>query len=681
MAAGVAGSDLLVGPPELCNYIPLADRSSQDDATTPLTNRKSQDEVITGDDFLDLLRKGMKELGSDSAGELFHMGMTENCSPTFLTSDNPLLDFFFHVVPDTPSHRVTELLEAAWNEDPLTALKLVCQLRGVRGTGKSDRDGFYASACWIHSRHPKTLVANVDSIAQFGYFKDLPEILVRLLQESEATEKRRAEKIGHKEKIRSAKAKAKAKSKHRQMRFRRNGGPPGYFVRKGAAAREAKMLGTLRPREERIAEDLSKGKIQRERARVIRKEKRLEIANLALKRYLEDSRYRALHDQIAQFFANLLSKDLEALKMGKVRSISLAAKWCPSLDSSYDRSTLLCENIARRLFPREDFNTEEDRHYVYRARERLRKEVLVPLRKALQLPELYMSSNLWGELPYERVASVAMKNYKDIFLKHDATRFTRYLEDVEAGKKKIAAGALLPHQIIQQALQSKDSAPALVAELQWKRMVEDMKKEGKLSNTLAVCDVSGSMSGTPMEVCIALGLLVSEISEDPWKGHVMTFSKNPELHLITGDSLVEKYAFTKSMNWGMNTDFQKIFDVILNMAMNCRLEQDKMIKQLLVFSDMEFDQASANPWKTDYMVIKNKFRDAGYGVPPSIVFWNLRDSRSTPVLKEEEGVAMVSGFSKNQLKLFLENNGEVNPMMAMKKALEGKLFEQLLIVD
>ena len=110
----------------------------------------------------------------------------------------------------------------------------------------------------------------------------------------------------------------------------------------------------LKLREDRIAEYLLKVKIQRENARVIGKEKRLEAANIVLKRYLEDSRYRALHDQIAEFLANLLSKDLEALKLGKLRSISLAAKWCPSIDSSYDRSTLLCENRARdRLFTKQ----------------------------------------------------------------------------------------------------------------------------------------------------------------------------------------------------------------------------------------------------------------------------------------------------------------------------------------
>lgn len=52
-----------------------------------------------------------------------------------------------------------------------------------------------------------------------------------------------------------------------------------------------------------------------------------------------------------------------------------------------------------------------------------------------------------------------------------------------------------------------------------------MKKKGKLSNTLSVCDVSGSMSGTPMEVCIALGLLVSEISKDPMERPCYDFQR------------------------------------------------------------------------------------------------------------------------------------------------------------
>lgn len=80
---------------------------------------------------------------------------------------------------------------------------------------------------------------------------------------------------------------------------------------------------------------------------------------------------------------------------------------------------------------------------------------------------------------------------------------------------------MLPHEIIASL---KEEEGEKVAELQWARMVEDLSKKEKLTDCIAVCDVSRSMYGTPMEVCVALGLLISELSEDPWKGHVITFS-------------------------------------------------------------------------------------------------------------------------------------------------------------
>ena len=57
---------------------------------------------------------------------------------------------------------------------------------------------------------------------------------------------------------------------------------------------------------------------------------------------------------------------------------------------------------------------------------------------------------------------------------------------------------------------------------------------------------------------MALGQLVSELSEDPWKGNVITFRANPELHKIQGDSLVSKTEFVRMVEWAANTDFQKV---------------------------------------------------------------------------------------------------------------------------
>ncbi|KAG9446530.1 hypothetical protein H6P81_012658 [Aristolochia fimbriata] len=594
----------------------------------------------SGDPFLDAMAAGFNTAASSTGSP--QMGFTENCSPTFFTSGNPCLDFFYHIVPSTPPETLVNWLRDAWDYDALTTLKLVCHLRGVRGTGKSDKNGFYAAALWLHQFHPKTLSINLKHISRFGYLKDLPVILFQLLEGRHVRRSHRREGTWG-----------------RSKRGRRRGVPDRRVKQRGS-----KLDAMLKPGDSALV------------ARDLRHKKTAELATRAIERYNRDPDYKFLHDQVSDCFAELLAADLQTLKTGEPCGIGLAAKWCPSLDSSFDRSTLLCESIARRMFPRDsnpEYTDLEERYYAYRVRDRLRKEVLVPLRKALELPEVYMSARLWAALPYERVASVAMKNYKEHFEKHDSNRFKEFLNRVKEGTAKIAAGALLPHEILA-------DADDTVADLQWKRMISDLSEKGKLTNCLAVCDVSGSMNGIPMEVCIGMGILVSDLSEEPWKGKVITFSRDPQIHSIEGDTLKEKVQFVREMDWGQNTDFQKVFDRILDVAVTAKLDEQKMIKRLFVFSDMEFDAASSNPWETDYQVIKKKFTKRGYSVP-EMVFWNLRDSRAMPVPGDAKGVALVSGFSKNLLKIFLEGDGVMNPVAVMEAALKGKEYDDLVVLD
>ncbi|CAI9776903.1 unnamed protein product [Fraxinus pennsylvanica] len=587
--------------------------------------------------------------------------------PLFLSSGNPCLDFFFHVVPDTPHETLHKLLKLSWDHDSLTTLKLVGNLRGVRGTGKSDKENFYAAALWMHQYHPKTLACNIGTFAEFGYFKDLLEILYRLLEGPETRRNKKMEWI---------------EKKRQKTRVRRL-----YFLKKKeekeedlAEVEKKKMLRAKVPREERIEVNMKKVKGGNGESKRIEKIESVRHGKKGLRK--------------------VLKSDIEFLNSGDIKSLSLAAKWCPTIDSSYDKATSICKSIAEKIFPRESTAESEglsEEQYVYKVKNRLRKEVLVPLHQALKLPEVFMSAKQWELVPYNRVASVAMRNYTDIFLHRDNKRFREYLENVKVGNAKITAGALLPHEII--AKLKGSSGAAIVADLQWKRMVDDLLKNGKLTNCLAICDVSGSMFGTPMDVAVALGLLVSELCEEPWKGHVITFSAYPELHLIRGGNLRSKTEFIREMDAGMNTDFQRVFDKILELAVSENLPEEKMIKRVFVFSDMEFDIASVSPWETDYMVIQRKFQEKGYKNVPEIVFWNLRNSSATPVTATQNGVALVSGFSKNLLKLFLEEGGNIkpedvrnlsgedvkaessNPEAVMEAAISGELYQKLVVHD
>jgi hypothetical protein len=106
-----------------------------------------------------------------------------------------------------------------------------------------------------------------------------------------------------------------------------------------------------------------------------------------------------------------------------------------------------------------------------------------------------------------------------------------------------------------------------------------------------------------------------------------------------------------------------------------------MVKTLFIFSDMEFDDCGGNEYETDYQFVKRKFEQAGYPLP-AIVFWNLRGNgkRSKPVTKDEKNVALVSGFSGQMLKTFLERGEFDSPYLAMLQTL-GTTYDHLKVID
>ncbi|KAI4989224.1 hypothetical protein ZWY2020_036541 [Hordeum vulgare] len=89
------------------------------------------------------------------------------------------------------SHPFLDLLDAAFNAPsdaeiraamtPRRALTENCSATSPADAGKSDKEGFYAAALWMHENHPKTLACNVAALAEFGYLKDFPELLFRLI--------------------------------------------------------------------------------------------------------------------------------------------------------------------------------------------------------------------------------------------------------------------------------------------------------------------------------------------------------------------------------------------------------------------------------------------------------------------------------------------------------------------
>ncbi|KAF8018366.1 hypothetical protein BT93_H3297 [Corymbia citriodora subsp. variegata] len=469
---------------------------------------------------------------------------------------------------------------------------------------------FHTAARWLFKNHPRTLACNVAAFAGFGHFKGLPEILHCLLEGPDIRARQKREEL-------------------------------------------------------RIATSEARDQEQKQKA----SEKRMAMARKLLERYKCDGDFRFLHDAVSGHFALCLTVDLEFLKSREINNISLAAKWCPSLDSTSNSLKLLCESIAKRVFTQDRFPE---------VRDRLQKDALVPLRRVLELPEVYMSAVRWSDIPYNRVLSVARKLHRTSL---GSTTTSGFGEDVMAKKATIPAGALLPHEIVASASVLYPNIKEVV-KLQWKRMVEDLSKAGKLENCIAVCNVSGSMRRTLMEVSVALRLLVSELSREKWEGKVITFSMCPRLHAMQGDGLLSKTEFIRAMDWGFHIDFQGVFDGILQVATAGKLRAEEMVRKVFVFSDMEFDKASSTPWETDYEAITRKFRESGYReAVPQLVFWNLKDTWSTPVLVKRAGVALVNEHSKNLMKLFLEGEGDISPEAIVEAGISSKEHRDLVVVD
>jgi hypothetical protein len=271
-----------------------------------------------------------------------------------------------------------------------------------------------------------------------------------------------------------------------------------------------------------------------------------------------------------------------------------------------------------------------------------------------------------------------MKKQKKAFMTHLPEQFRTFLSAVMAGKAKMNSKGVQAHELIRSYMQGLPADAATDA--QWHAMIARLRAAGLFEDTVALCDVSGSMGGVPMEVSIALGLVVSELSAEPFKNKVITFSAVPQWHVVEGATLSEKVSSLSRAHWEQNTDFIAVFKMILAEAKVYRLRPEQMIKKIFVFTDMQFDSATnSGRYNTAFDVVKEMYTAAGYAMP-QLVFWNLRDTHTSfPVRKDTPGVALMSGFSAEMLKLFLDN-APMTPYSMMLRALE-KYKEKVVVID
>ena len=282
------------------------------------------------------------------------------------------------------------------------------------------------------------------------------------------------------------------------------------------------------------------------------------------------------------------------------------------------------------------------------------------LKKHSETVEQKMSQEHWDDINYSSVPGSAMRKYYGAFEKQDSKRFDEWKNDKDS---KASVSATYPHEV----LKCDDSA---LADKLWENLPDYLSESDE--NILPMIDVSGSMFGEPLAVAISLGMYLSERSKGEFKDTFLTFSENPELVRLVGDTVKERLKNINQADWGMNTDFTKAYEHILRVAKKHNVMKDSMPTMILVMSDMQFDESQGHhgsgQFQTHFSHMQDEYEKAGYKLP-KIVFWNLDCHYGTPAMCSDDSVAMVSGYSPSIMKAIL-NAEEFNPLSIMMEALE-----------
>lgn len=349
----------------------------------------------------------------------------------------------------------------------------------------------------------------------------------------------------------------------------------------------------------------------------------------------EDDMWKVMKEQF--------EKDRASMLAGK--PVSLLAKWIKTPDASSPTTRKLGILTSQKL------GYKNVRSF---------KVPLKALRKYLNIVEIAISANELSTIAYDKVPSNAMTKYRTLFSHKDNERFVEYLNDVTSGKKEIKANTLFPYDIVQKYLNagvnywSKNFTADGVLEAQWKAL-PNYVEDG--TNVLVMADVSGSMTcnnNLPLASSIGLAMYFAERAAGPFHNKFMTFSSTPKLVSVSGATVCDRVRNMIDADWGMSTDLDAAFRVILETAVNNHVAAKDLPKALVIISDMQIN-GCVRMGDTFYDCWKKKFAARGYEIP-NVIFWNVNSQSNTfHADANRKGVQLLSGHSATTFKTLLAN--------------------------
>lgn len=403
-------------------------------------------------------------------------------------------------------------------------------------------------------------------------------------------------------------------------------------------------------------------------------------------------------------------------------SISLCAKWAPREGKHGD-------DMARRLallLHQLGGSAASDTAAKPAVRMANYRRLVAGLNRRLNTVETLMSSGHWADIKPATVPGRAGKLYTRAFLNlvnttekgqtlaaadldklrhpNDADRmacreaFVAHYARARAGKAKVhGADTLYPHEVVKAARLIAHGAEGAEGQRDhlaavWRSMVEKARGSAGMRDCIFMSDFSGSMQSagkagdTPYWVSAALGMLGAVASTGAFARRLMTFDSTPTWHTFpadTDDLFACLATINGSFGQGLSTDFQKAMELVLETLREARVRPGEEPKNLVVLTDMNWDQACAEgtvsrytgssygahvktrAWETHVEMIRASFKRVGeelWGAGggwqmPRIVIWNLSPPAGTTdfhATADTPGVIHLSGWSPTLFRILQE---------------------------
>jgi Mg-chelatase subunit ChlD len=379
---------------------------------------------------------------------------------------------------------------------------------------------------------------------------------------------------------------------------------------------------------------------------------------------------------------------------------SLAAKWTPG--EKCKRFAWIFRAVADQIFPPSVSNASSggEPKEARASRHRRLRKMLSGLNQKIRTTEVMMCGGRWSDIDFTRVSSVTIQKHKRAFFnlpkskliiskgkfvssKFDdktptddgttpersktedrrmcATNLRTHVDRSAKGEVEVKAKNTSLFDLIRDAIKcatlSADADERKILEEQWKSN-RSVNRPG-LPPMIPMVDVSGSMTTPnfiPLYNAMGLGLRASEMTHPAFRNRIMTFSESPSwVALPEKAGFVERIRILQRAPWGMNTNFYKALDLILDtMVSNSIPPEEAKGMVLAVFSDMQIDTASKQTTSARLSMhaeIKRRYNAVGYE-PPHILYWNLNGTSGFPNVGTEMNTTMVSGFNPALLNAF-----------------------------